>query len=130
MPAAKTERPTSTKSPTRSSIHVSCLRCAIFSSLPFDRQTDYANSHEKALQIFIFRIRKIFLAALEINSAVTQDQKTSRRHFGSACRISVGHVMHNSFGCSVKAKVRKCETVLEPLRREQRRNAEDVAQAQ
>src|SRR5271157_4626479 len=41
MPAAKTDRPTSTKSPTRSSVHVNCLRCAIFSSLPFDLSMDY-----------------------------------------------------------------------------------------
>src|SRR5271168_536888 len=41
MPAARTDKPTSTKSPTRSSVHVNCLRCAIFSSLPIDLPTNY-----------------------------------------------------------------------------------------
>src|SRR5271169_3112562 len=130
MPAARTDRPTSTNNPTRSSVHVTCLRCAIFSSLPFDLATDYRQSHEKPLQIFIFRIHKFFLAALEINSAIPQNQKTRRRHPGFAWRVSIGHRSHNPFGCGVEAKVRESETVLKPLRREERRDAEYVSQAQ
>src|SRR5580704_6259745 len=65
MPAARTDRPTSTKSPTRSSVHVNCLRCAIFSSLPFDLSKDYrqftresaSDNHLSYPQVLLARLR-------------------------------------------------------------------------
>src|SRR5580704_8951972 len=113
MPAARTDSPTSTKSPTRSSVQVNCLRCAIFSFLPFGLPTAAANSYEKPFQILIFRIGKLFLPALEINAAGAQNQKTRGRHLCGGCRIPVGHAVHDPFRSRVETEIRQRETVLD-----------------
>src|SRR5580658_8440520 len=120
MPAAKTERPTSTNNPTRSSVQVNCLRCGIFSSLPFILPTPSCPSHEKAFQIFVLCSHKFFLPALEINPTCSQNQKTRRGHLCRARSVSFGDAVNDALGRGVETKVRQREAVLKALRRKQR----------
>src|ERR1700688_1829278 len=62
MPAAKTERPTSTKSPTRSSVQVNCLRCAILSFLPFLLQRNYGKIKRETVSDIHLSFRQVLPA--------------------------------------------------------------------
>src|ERR1700684_499336 len=88
MQAASTDSPTSTKSPTRSSVHVICLRCAIFSVLPFGLRTDYrqltreiaSDTHLSYLQVLPARPRnKLRLPAKPENASPPSSLRP--RHF-------------------------------------------------
>src|SRR6266850_4531050 len=69
IPEPSTNSPTSTKSPTRNSVQVSCLRYAISASLPLFRQSDYrkitrenvADKDPWSLESLPVRLRNRFL---------------------------------------------------------------------
>src|SRR5271165_966187 len=101
MPTARTIRPTRTKSPTRNSDQVSCLRCAIRGPSASNRGIASDNytreSNQKALEIGILGSQELFRRAFEIDTRVAQDEKAR----GSA-GMGSGRVTPHAFGLGIE----------------------------
>src|SRR5882762_9698440 len=119
--------PTSTNSPTRSSVQVSCLRCAMSSSsssprLPTQPRTQSAlafcshslsNSHQKPLQIRVLRLRQLLRFTLEIDPSFAIEHKScGRLAVSPSCRYGAFRRAYNALGFRIKSEVRQRKSIL------------------
>src|SRR6267154_1002904 len=81
-----------TKSPTRSSVHVNCLCCAIGAS-PHESGVMFTALQQKSPKIFVAGFRNCLRTSLEINFPTPEDDKIRGR---GSVRISIPR-----YGCGL-----------------------------
>src|SRR6266436_1791128 len=76
MPTAITKSATSTNSPTRNSVQVSCLRCAILRPLLFRALQTTLPSHQESLQIWILHRFQLLRSPFEKYFSISPHRNT------------------------------------------------------
>src|SRR5579863_3299184 len=125
-------KPTSTKSPTRSSAHVSCLRCAIaFPPQENCKKTNSLRGIKEFLQIFVRCMKQLIGRTLKINLSVAHHENIRGRGFPTKSRLgTIAANGHNAVRSLIETVSRESEGILHALGRKQARHALQIAAAQ
>src|SRR5208282_2442288 len=118
MAAAITNKPTMTNNPTRSSVHESCLRCAILdppqrSSLLLAAGAISFGRCEKLFQIFILGCQQSVRGVLEINLSFAEDEDVC---YCLCAAVAVFRERLDAACIGVEAVIREAEGILQAMR--------------